>query len=153
MGIIGDEERNEAATISDTMNTASRIEGLTKYFKCALLFSGETLLRLQNPAQFSYRFLGHFRLKGKRSPVSIYECFNSLPEQERKLKMELLDTFEEGLAAYYKQNFYESIDAFNEVLSKDPKDTPSKIMKDKSIHMLTAGVPSDWNGIEVLDRK
>lgn len=153
MGIIGDEERNEAATISDTMNTASRIEGLTKYFESPLLFSGETLLKLQHPDNFSYRFLGHFQLKGKRSSVSIYECLNALPEKQRMRKLELIDIFQTGLAAYYKQNFYDAIDAFHEVLAKDPADTPSKIMKDKSIHMLTAGVPTDWNGIEVLDSK
>ncbi len=32
MGITGDEHRLDAATISDTVNTASRIESLTKYY-------------------------------------------------------------------------------------------------------------------------
>src|SRR5207249_1583755 len=37
MGITGDESRMDAATISDTVNTASRIESLTKYYKSPLL--------------------------------------------------------------------------------------------------------------------
>ena len=43
MGITGDEQRMDAATISDTVNTAARIESLTKYYRSPLLLSGETL--------------------------------------------------------------------------------------------------------------
>ena len=42
MGITGDEQRLDAATISDTVNTAARIESLTKHYEASLLLSQET---------------------------------------------------------------------------------------------------------------
>ena len=47
MGITGDSERLDAAIISDTVNTAARIEGLSKHFGASILLT-ETL---QGPAK------------------------------------------------------------------------------------------------------
>ena len=58
MGITGDENRLDAATISDTVNTAARIESLTKYYRSPLLLSGETLRQISNHNQYHLRHLG-----------------------------------------------------------------------------------------------
>ena len=153
MGIIGDDERNDVATISDAVNTASRIEGLTKYFGTPILFSGETLLKMQRPDDFTYRYLGQFLLKGKKSSVSIYEALDALPQPQKEKKIASQGVFEEGLKNYFNQHFYEAIEAFNEVLTLNPQDIPCLRMKDKSLQLLTDGVPPEWNGIEVLESK
>ncbi|MEL6132966.1 MAG: ATP-binding protein, partial [Bacteroidota bacterium] len=51
MGIIGDSRRTDAATISDTVNTSARMEGLTKSFGVRILISGNSFKTLQNPDQ------------------------------------------------------------------------------------------------------
>jgi class 3 adenylate cyclase len=38
-----------AATISDTVNTASRLEGMTKYYGVRIVLSEESLNNLENP--------------------------------------------------------------------------------------------------------
>ena len=43
MGIIGDHQRMDAATISDTVNNASRIENLTKYYGASILLSEDSV--------------------------------------------------------------------------------------------------------------
>lgn len=45
MGITGDENRPDACTISDTVNTASRLESLTRHFKADVLISENCLSR------------------------------------------------------------------------------------------------------------
>jgi class 3 adenylate cyclase len=74
MGITGDHERLEATTISDTVNTAARIEGLTKLYRTPILFSKETLDHIRNASDFSISYLGEVQVKGKQAPVSIYAC-------------------------------------------------------------------------------
>ena len=71
VGIIGDEDRNDAGVISDAVNTASRLEGLTSWFGVKIIVSESCL----NGDDGSSRFLGKVKVKGKEKTVSIYEWF------------------------------------------------------------------------------
>src|SRR6187399_221802 len=93
MGITGDEFRLDAATISDTVNTAARIESLTKYYRAPLLLSGETLRHLEAPELFHLRQLGRVQLKGKHNLLSIVECVDGYPINELDKKVQTLSHF------------------------------------------------------------
>ena len=66
MGIIGDEKRMDAATIADTVNTASRIESLTKHYGASILLSEDSLNKLEDKNDFHLRFMGKVQVKGKK---------------------------------------------------------------------------------------
>ena len=66
MGIIGDEQRMDAATISDTVNSASRIESLSKYYGTSILLSEVSLKKIDNREEFHFRYLGKVQVKGKQ---------------------------------------------------------------------------------------
>lgn len=74
MGIIGDEFRTDAATISDTVNTASRMEGLTKQFGAKILLSEASYQKLSDPSAFQIQHLGKVQVKGRQESVGVYEC-------------------------------------------------------------------------------
>jgi len=76
MGIIGDNNRLDPATISDTVNTAARIESLTKHYKASILLSESSLQTLTKPDEFNFRYLGKVQVKGKQQIIKIYECFD-----------------------------------------------------------------------------
>jgi len=61
MGITGDQERMDAATISDTVNTASRIESLTKYYRANILLSDASWNRFSNRKFFISGLLDGYR--------------------------------------------------------------------------------------------
>ena len=52
MGIIGDEKRMDAATISDTVNTTSRIESLTKFYGANILVSEDSLRGIEDKTPY-----------------------------------------------------------------------------------------------------
>ena len=73
LGTIGENNRMDSTVISDTVNAASRIEGLNKKFATDILFSGATLRSLAEPGRFDSRLAGEEMVKGKARAVQVYE--------------------------------------------------------------------------------
>ncbi|RMG23965.1 MAG: response regulator, partial [Bacteroidetes bacterium] len=160
MGIIGDENRSDAATISDTVNTAARLEGLTKYYGSSILVSGNSLLKIRSlhgpnghEAPYHYRFLGRVQAKGKQEAIEVYEFFEGDSPELIRLKLDTLAGFEQGLQAYFAMDFATASAAFKEVLDHNPNDLVARRMLEKAARYLVEGVPPDWSGVEILDQK
>jgi len=153
MGITGDEFRLDAATISDTVNTAARIESLTKYYKSPLLLSDDTLQHLNGDHQFHFRHLGAVRLKGKHKLLNIIECINGFDHIRVNKKTETLALFKEAMHAYHEQQFATAIDRFQKLLINDPDDLTVVLFLDNSKRYLREGVPQNWTGtLEMMSK-
>jgi adenylate cyclase len=73
VGNMGSEKRFDYTVIGDTVNVASRLEGLNKDYKTHFIISEATKQKLTIPIQS--RPLGEATVKGKQQAIKIFEVF------------------------------------------------------------------------------
>ena len=153
MGIIGDSKRSEPATISDTVNLASRMEGLTKFYGSRLLLSEDSFQSLKTPDTFAHRFLGKVQVKGKEQAIGVYEIFDLEGNPLDKPKWGNREIFKSALENYYLQNFETSQKLFEEVIAQNHLDKAAEFYLKRSREYLSEGAPEAWSGVEMMQTK
>ncbi|MEZ5039630.1 MAG: ATP-binding protein [Saprospiraceae bacterium] len=153
MGIIGDEKRMDAATISDTVNTAARMESLNKHYGTNILFSEDSFMGIGQSDDFHLRFLGKVQMKGKKLPVGVYECFDGDHPSLMELKIKTLDHFKEGLQYFFEKDFKKAHQIFEGIIKTSPDDLTSNMFLERALHYMNIGVPEDWTGVDKMEMK
>jgi len=153
LGIVGGKGRIEGTVISDHVNLASRLEGLTKKYGSSIIISQDTLIKLEQPQSYQFRFLDTVTVKGKRNSVNIFEILNGEIPEIKKLKMNTNSRFKLALQEYRNKNIQKSLDLLTEISLESPHDKVVSLYIDRCKSFLKNGIPEDWDGVENLSQK
>jgi len=153
MGITGDLDRMDACTISDTVNTASRVESLTKHFKASILLSDASCKQIENPSDYYLRNLGLVQLKGKHNSIMVHECFACNEEEDIRKKISTLPIFQSGISNYLDKNFSGANESFKKVTDIAPEDRTARFFYNHTLQIMSSGVPEKKIGVVEMDEK
>lgn len=154
LGVIGEEERMDGTVISDNVNFASRLEGLTKHYGALILISEMTYTSLKNPDKYLTRNLGKIRVKGKNEPVTVYEVLDPLVYDVKSMRIKTKDVFEKGILLYQGKRFSEALEKFNKVLAVDKNDKAVLVYQKITAAMIGRDISdSEWDGTVEMREK
>jgi adenylate cyclase len=118
LGNIGAGEHYEYGVTGDTVNTASRLDGLNKHLGTQILVSAEALHEVNG---LLTREAGSFLLKGKTQPVVVYELLGRLEASAEKQR-QACAIFTDALALFKQHRWNDAKARFHgsiEILGAD----------------------------------
>ncbi|QPF88484.1 adenylate/guanylate cyclase domain-containing protein [Bradyrhizobium commune] len=155
LGNVGSSDRIDYTAIGNTVNIASRLEGLNKHYGTGILASGDIADVCSD--QFLFRRVDRSQPKGAVRPLDVFELLgmHEGPEDLRATPdmVRLVEDWNRVYEVYAHKNWLGTLDALEAFAADHPDDVVAGLYLSRVIGFVLEPPPEDWEGVVHFSQK
>jgi len=150
VGNMGTDRKMDYTIMGNSVNLASRLEGVNKQYGTWILISEETCRAAGSG--FTVRQLDRVRVVGIEEPVRLYELIDEKNATDADT-LEAVELFHQGQKMFENRQWEDALKQFLKVLKILPADGPSEFFIKRCQGFKKKPPPASWDGVFKLIEK
>jgi adenylate cyclase len=150
IGTVGSDDRMDTTVIGDSVNIAFRLEALAPKYNTDIVISAQTLHQAKAEGLFEYRLLDWVRVKGRKTPIEVYEIIDHQESKIKRLKLANAKLIEQGLRYRKAQEWELAVTHFKQALEINPEDALAVHHLEQCARLQNMQLEENWDGSILL---
>lgn len=150
VGNMGTAQKMDYTIMGNSVNLASRLEGVNKQYGTWILVSEAT--RQEAGEAFAWRQMDRVRVVGIQQPVRLYELIDERSAVDART-LEAVEIFHQGQKLFETRQWDQAAERFKEVQKILPEDGPAEVFLKRCREFKKKPPPDTWDGVFSLTTK